>query len=107
VKNAVNVKIEKRRFIRNDPPSYTVWLVGASGRKIIADVLTPNRNYFARWYESDTYVGVGFKTLAEAKKWYTQHMFEQHPEFVGDERCDICLIVGDCPSHCPIREKGY
>ena len=107
MKNAVTVKIEKRQFIRNDPPRYTVWLVGASGRKIIADVLTPNRNYFARWYESDTYTGVGFKTLAAAKKWFTQNMFEQHPEFVGDERCDACAIVGDCPNPCPILRNGY
>jgi hypothetical protein len=108
VKNAVNVKLEKKPGKNGNKTTWIVWLVGASGRKMIADVLTQTgKPYHDRWYESDTYVGVGWELLYDAKQWFTKNMYLQHPEFVGDERCDICLIVGDCPAHCPIREKGY
>ena len=86
---------------------WQVWFIGASGRRIMVDCLTPDSNYYGKWYASDTFVGVGFKTLAAAKKWFTQNMFEQHPEFVGGERCDACAIVGDCPNPCPILRYGY
>lgn len=106
MKNAVTVKIERDGvgfWYRGSKSTWRVWLVGASGRKIIADTLTLNRNFYARWYESETYSGVGFKTLADAKQWFTKNMYAQHPEFVGDERCDMCAVAGDCPPFpCPL-----
>ena len=110
MKTEVNVKIERNGvgfWYQGSKSTWRIWLVGASGRKLLADMLNLKRNSYARWYESDTYAGVGFKTLADAKKWFTKNMYTRHPEFVGDERCDICESGVTCPPNCPLREKGF
>lgn len=91
MKTAVKVKIigYKKKFPGPMEVYWEVWLIGASGRRLMADRLTLNRNYYARWYESDTFAGVGFGTIAHAKQWFTDNMESMYPEFVNAEREEL------------------